>query len=98
MNETQPIKNGFEALEKTLWNAVEVIGKAFNNVLETILEPLYDRCLLAASAENPKWYYYYKNAKKLRTREKYRILLQDRFFLLLEKAKTEKASSGVQYV
>jgi hypothetical protein len=43
---------------------------------------IYDCLLWAASTENPKWYYYYKNAKKSRTREKYRLLLQNKLSIM----------------
>jgi hypothetical protein len=96
MNETQPIKNDFEALEKFCWDFIKVLKNTCDNVLETIIKPLYDRCLLVASAENPKWYYYYKNAKKKRIRKKYRSLLQNKFLLLFEKEKSENKKSPRQ--
>jgi len=67
-------------------NVFNVIKNAVNAIHKNIISPLYDSMLLPASAENPKWYYYYKNAKTEKTREKYRVLLQDKF-LVMAKAK-----------
>jgi len=77
--EAQPIKYDLEAIGRALENVADVIRGACYEVVENVLKPFCDRCLLAASAENPKWYYYYKNAKTSRTREKYRLLLQSKF-------------------
>ena len=79
----QPIDYDWEVLGKACRRAIEAIKDACDIVSRRILIPFYDNCLLAASSENPKWYYYYKNAKKSRTREKYRALLQNRFLQLL---------------
>jgi hypothetical protein len=80
--EAKPIKYDYEAMGKALFKVADEITKAFHNIPETIIKPFYDRCLLAASAKNPKWYFYYKNAKTMRTREKYRLLLQNKFLLM----------------
>jgi len=71
------------SIAKAYVKCFDEIKDAFNVVLKNVIRPIYDCMLLAASAENPKWYFYYKNAKKKRIREKYETLLQNKFFQLL---------------
>ena len=49
----------------------------FFSAIGKIVNTLYDRLLEEASIDNEKWYHYYKNAKKQRTRDKYEKLLQE---------------------
>jgi len=91
--ETQSIKPVSISPMKYDWKAVKGAAENFLEALkntcvelvktfENIVRPLYDNILLNASAENPKWYYYYKNGKTIRTREKYRKLLENKALLL----------------
>ena len=81
----------WEALNKACENVFNTIKQACDNIANYVLKPFYDQMLMVASADNPKWYYYYKNAKKSRTREKYRTLLHNKFLSLLAQDKPLKA-------
>jgi hypothetical protein len=92
--EAQPTNYDWIAIGKALENTVDVITDVFHKMSENVLKPLYDHCLLVASAENQKWYYYYKNAKRRRTREKYRILLQNTFLSMVAANKGNDRNNG----
>jgi hypothetical protein len=92
--EAQPIEYDWEAIEKACRKAIDVLKDVCIEVSEKVLKPLYDRMLLAASAENLKWYYYYKNAKRSRIREKYRILLQNKFLFMVAANKGNDRNNG----
>jgi len=73
----------FNLLARAGEKALEAIKEACREVQEKIISPVYLNFLQIASADNPKWFYYYRNAKKSRTREKYRLLLQNKFLAMV---------------
>jgi len=78
----QPVSE-LEVLERAWKKAFNVIKGACKEAWEKAIIPFYNQMMFVASCENPKWFYYYKNAKKRRTREKYRRLLQNKILQLL---------------
>ena len=85
-------KEDMELLGKVIKNVIDEIATVLKGMQKVIskvyIEPLYDTMMKGASAENPRWYHYYKNGKSEKTREKYRLLLENNI-LVMAKNKRE---------
>jgi len=74
-----------EAYKKAIQPIIDELVKTVKTINKVVIEPFYDEMMKTASIENPRWFHYYKNAKKKKTREKYRLLLQNKFLAVAGK-------------
>lgn len=67
------------------------IGERISRQLSILGNDLFDRLLYEAN-DNPKWWHYYKHAKKARTRKKYRNKLLRQYLKKVKAAKIARES------